>query len=298
MWKILLEFISDAFLNCQDWIAGLGMNKLGGLVLSSLCLEKGSYSVPELLSENAVEKAYWAVYGIAFTLLLLKLLWKGFKVYILERDGDADASPFHLLAGSGMALGCAAAFPVLYPILVDAVLYIGEKIVEAFQSAIVTPGMEDIVYDLGTGTWGWLRELLEIGGAYVVGGLAYLILYAILYFKLLVRGVELLVFRLGIPFAAMDLVNSDGGMWKNYIQILFRQAALSLTQIVLLTLGMMCIALLGSSGSSLIIGISFAVAALGAPKLMAQIFPPVSGGSGFVQKAYVVGSVARLFVKA
>lgn len=298
MWKIVESFISDAFLNCQNWLADLGMDKLGGLVLSSLCLEQGKYSVPELLSENAVTTAYWAVYGIAFTILLLKLLWKGFKVYILEQDGDADVSPFHLLKGSGMVLGCAAAFPVLYQILVNVILYIGQKIVEVFQSTIVTPGMEDIIYDPVSGTWGFMRELLEIGGAYILGGLVFLILYGILYFKLLVRGVELLVFRLGIPFAAMDQVNSDGGMWKNYIQILFRQAALSLTQIVLLTLGMMCISLLGSSGPSLVTGIGFTAAALGAPKLMAQIFPPVGGGGGFTQKAYVAATVVRMFVKA
>lgn len=256
-----------------------------GLMRDSFFFERGIFSVAGILDEATATAAYWAVYAVAYAILALKLLWKGFKIYILERDGDSEATPFHLVTGSGMALASAAAFPLLYQILVDVVIYTGNQVTKAFlrnaDRAIEVDGILDMI-----------QTIQDMGTTGLFAGLLLMIVVGLLAWHLMKRGVELLVFRLGIPLAAMDLVNSDGGFWRNYITILFRQAALSLTQLTLLMVGVLIFVNAGTLWS-MIIAIVFTSTALGAPKLMAQIFPP-SGSGGGMQKVSVLLSAARM----
>ena len=106
------------------------------------------------------------------------------------------------------------------------------------------------------------------------------------------QGVELLIFRLGIPFAVVGLVNSDGGAWKPYIQMLFKQAATILVQYFCIVIGTYVISTLTITG--IVVGIAFEVTAFTAPRLLAQFMPP-SGGSGLAQKAHTIAMVMRAF---
>ena len=58
-------------------------------------------------------------------------------------------------------------------------------------------------------------------GLNVFGAFLYLIIaiqLTLLYFQFLTRGFEMLILRLGIPFASIGLLNANQGAFKGYIQ--------------------------------------------------------------------------------
>ena len=71
----------------------------------------------------------------------------------------------------------------------------------------------------------------------IVGNTFYLIvsvLYILIYFQNLGRGVEMLVLRFGLPFACIGLLNADGGAFKGYIQKMIKVAFTVIVQLMLL----------------------------------------------------------------
>lgn len=131
------------------------------------------------------------------------------------------------------------------------------------------------------------------GGAIILLSVVFLIILLFLIFKLLLQGAELLIWRLGVPLAVLGLVDSDGGAWKPYIQMLFKELASLLVQYFCIVLGTHLIA--GLTVTGLCMGIAFEITAFCAPKLMAQFMAPTGGGGGLTQKLYTVSMVMRVF---
>lgn len=275
--KILEDWLTDIVGNIQQWLIDSAW-KITGCMENALLLEKS------VITPSVISDAYWYLYIACTTILALKLIWKGVKVYILNRDGDPEVSPTTLLTGAAAALGVSVAFPILYPILVNLTLHIAEALVYA-----------------ATGSWEYAQiqigSMIDLVGTIAVAkntlglaALAYGVMLFVINFQLLMRGAELLIFRLGVPFASLDLVNSDGNLWKNYINILFRMMLLSIVQVFCMTIGL----LLFSDGS-ITWALAFEMAAVSGPKILAQFFPAQAGGVG--QKAAAMASVVRLVVQ-
>lgn len=240
-----------------------------------------------VLSTAVVSETIAELYGFTVALLALKLIWKGFCVYILWRDGDAENSPTEMLISAVYALIVAGIFPLLYDFCVDVVI-------EISSVAMLTLGVADyngqgsnilqnVTIVFSNWETGWVLALLSI---------IYIIVLIALIFKLLGQGIELLIFRLGVPFAVVGLVNSDGGAWKPYIQMLFRQSATILIQYYCIVIGTHIIST--PTITSIVVGIAFEVSAFAAPKLLAQFIAP-SGGGGITQKVHTIGMVIRTF---
>lgn len=274
--KIIEDWAIDLVADVQQWLIDSAWKITG-------CMENAFQLENSVLTPSVISDAYWYLYIACTVILALKLLWKGFKIYILTRDGEPEVPPMTLITGAGMSLGVSVAFPILYPILIDVTMRIAQALVYA-----------------ATGNWGYtdveIADILSLGDfaadkglSMIIAALAYGVMLIVINFQLLLRGAELLIFRLGIPFASMDLVNSDGNVWKNYINILFRMMLLSIAQVFCMVIGL----LLFSDGN-LTWAIAFELAAVSGPKLMAQFFPAQSGGLS--QKAAAVASVARLII--
>ena len=276
--KIIEDWLNDILGTIQQWLIDSAW-KITGSMENAFLLEKS------VITPNVISDAYWYIYATCTLILIIKLLWKGGKVYIMYRDGDPEVSPMTMLTGAGMSLGVSVAFPVLYPMLVGVTIRIAQALVYA-----------------ATGNWEFsdiqisdivkLKAILELKAktlSVLIAVVAYGIMLLVINYQLLLRGAELLIFRLGVPFASLDLVNSDGNIWKNYINILFRLMLLSIVQVFCMTIGL----LLFESGT-LNWAIAFELAAVSGPKIMAQFFPAQSGGLS--QKAAAVASVARLVV--
>ena len=238
-----------------------------------------------VLTPSVISDAYWYIYVTCTVILAVKLLWKGFKVYILNRDGEPEVPPMTLITGAGMSLGVSVAFPILYPILIDVTMRIAQALVYAATGSwkFADVQLSEIVK---------LEDFLDVAGktlSSLFAVVTYGIMLLVINYQLLLRGAELLIFRLGIPFASLDLVNSDGSIWKNYINILFRMMLLSIAQVFCMVIGLLIFV-----DGSITWAIAFELAAVSGPKLMAQFFPAQS--SGLSQKAAAVASVARLVI--
>ena len=124
-----------------------------------------------------------------------------------------------------------------------------------------------------------------------LGFVVYTVVLVCAYVQMVFRGIELLVYRLGVPLAVVGFIDSDDGVWKGYIQALFRQLATVLVCYVLTMLGMAVMSSLG--WLNLIVGIALEFDAFKAPKMLSQFLIPSGGGGGKMQIVY---TAARAFL--
>lgn len=232
-----------------------------------------------VLSPGAISRMYQYIYTVALALLVVKFLFKGFSIYILWRDGDADASPQDMLIGAVQATVVAVAFPTLYDIMVAIVREFAETLINMI-------GLEAA----GSMAFGIDTTMVTFGLFEVIVVLVYLVIFLVLYIKLIGRGFELLVLRLGVPIACMGLIDSDYGVWKSYMQILYKALLTSVIQVVLLSLSLPVI-----ETGNFIMGVAIICAAFSAPVIMQQILVPTGRGGGLTQKIYTGTMAVRAF---
>lgn len=259
--------------------------------------ESAALGVNGTLNPYTVKLALNVLYLSMVGLLALKLCWHGYKVYVLGRDGEAEVSPTTLLTSSLYAVGVALAFPVLYKIGVEIAIGISSAATKVFPNSlmwtetIIMSDMPDLIMDLFSN---FSQNIV-----FHVLLLVYCIIYVILFFKMLGRGVQLLLYRMGVPLAVAGLINSDGGIWKSYVQIYFQQLVIAMIQNFCIRMSMALIS--SASGSFLsigvmIFGIVFLVTAFSTPKIFNSILQQTNGGSGRgTQIMYTVMMAARSF---
>lgn len=142
-----------------------------------------------------------------------------------------------------------------------------------------TAGFEDRVHAMN-----WFEVLF----VYIYGGA-----FILLWLRLMARGFEMLVLRVGLPLAALGLIDSDGGVFKNYTQLMLRQMLTSVFQASALRLSAMFV--FDMSLLSLMISISILMAAFHAPQLLQQIMTPQKvGGQGLGSKLYQGAMIWRM----
>lgn len=249
--EFLANLLSDAFSQLDSVLASL---------LRSMLYVEDLFS--GALSADAISNVYQFLYGFCCVLVILKFLFKGFRIYILWRDGDADSSPQDMVIGTIEAVAMMVGFPYLYGVLADVVVWLSDGIMERFALSGVSLGA--VTFNLaGTGLFT------------IVVFLVYAVLLAVLGIKLIQRGVELLVLRLGVPFACLGLIDSDMGIFKSYVQTLFKTMFTSIVQIALLSLSIRVIA--NVSLLNCICGIAIIVTAFHTPGLMQQFMVPAGG---------------------
>lgn len=133
-------------------------------------------------------------------------------------------------------------------------------------------------------------EHLNLAG--VLALLIYFILYVVLYIQLLGRGVEMLFLRWGLPIASIGLVNSDGGVFPSYVQLILRQLATSILQVSAMYLSFYIAMDFGLG--HVLMGLAVIGVALKGPALMAQIIAPQKQGGGLGPKLHTVLMLRQL----
>lgn len=291
---VLFNIINDFLMQCLNNVIGAFLDGVrdifGNLFQAAFFIEKLDGLDENVLGENIISRILTSLYAFMILLLTLKLIWKGIQVYILWRDGEAETSPVEMLLGAALAMAVALAFPLVYEGAVKIVMQIS-------AAALQYVGVSDpLAGEAAPDVLALALNLVDViaGGSVMILllGIVFLIVLLILVFKLLTKGVELLLWRLGVPFAVVGLVNSDGGAFKAYAQVLMKELATVLAQYFLLDMGMR----LAASGTliGLLVGIAMEAGGISAPKIMQQFMSP-SGGSGMSQKIYTVAMVARAF---
>ncbi|MEG2268328.1 MAG: DUF6102 family protein, partial [Acinetobacter sp.] len=224
-----------------------------------------------VLSADSIMNVYNYIYAFACALVCLKFLAKGFKIYILWRDGEADSSIQDMLVGIAQAAFVMAGFPYLYDLMTDVTKALSNGIMGKFGLAEASATQ---LFQLYTST-GMLFELIII--------LVYAIMVFVLYIMLIKRGVELMVLRLGVPFAALGLVDSDLGVFKGYMQTLVKTLLTSIIQITLLSLSIRIMTNFGVV--NLICGMAVISTAFSTPALMQNLLIP-TGSTNIINKVY------------
>ena len=116
------------------------------------------------------------VFGFGVSLIVLKFLKKGFETYVLWSDGDADEEPIAILTNFFKAMAVAICFPTMYDWLATIVEEMSNKMLEAIGLATA--------YDWA----GWVSGISSMGLVTAIFGLVFVIVYFILYFQFLMRG--------------------------------------------------------------------------------------------------------------
>lgn len=284
LWEIFEGFLSSALSSAlKDFLEPLE-SFLGDLLYATYFIETLPGLDDTILNTAVIDRALFAIYGIATMLVAAKLIWKGTKVYILWRDGESETDPGEMLLGTVFAIIAAVAFPLLYTFAVEIVQEIVNAVCGVFfgGNVIVIDGLLDA-----------LGKILTAALNMILFGLIFVVLLLWLMFSMVKQGVEMLIFRLGIPFAASGLVDSDGGYWKPYIQQLTRELTTAAIRYLCLRLALGLAVSMTLAG--LIVGIGLLVVAIKTPAMLAQFLAPKSGGGGAAQKLNTVVMAVRMF---
>ena len=104
------------------------------------------------------------------------------------------------------------------------------------------------------------------GGIFTaVACLVLLICWLLLICQFIMKGIELLVMRIAIPFASIGLLNSDGGVFPDYTRSFLMSAFTVVIQLGLLNLSIATLVI-----DKLIYGIAIAVVAVNTPMIMSK----------------------------
>lgn len=257
---------------------------LGGMLRVETLIDN---SVVTVLTSAGIADIYAFIYMVAVALIGLKLLFKGWQIYILWRDGDADNSPVDMLVGSAQAAVVIIAFPTLYEYAADITLYVANGII----------GTIGVYEDSATLDLSGVVQTVPNGLLDVILLLIYFIMLFILWIILLKRGFELLILRLGVPLACVGLIDSDMGLFKNYMLTLYKTLITTVIQMVAMSLSIKLA--LTCSFINIILGIAAAFTAFGAPVIMQGILIPTGGGvtSKIHTASMAANGIRRLFGK-
>ena len=146
---------------------------------------------------SMVDVLFQILLGFGVSLIILKFLKKGFECYVMWTDGDPDSEPTQLIIRFVQAIAVAVCFPVMYGWLAD--------ITESLTNQLITAIGASTNYD-----WqAWVNGLSSAGLVTAIFGLVFVICYFILYFQFLMRGVEIMILRIGLPLACTGLLDND-----------------------------------------------------------------------------------------
>jgi hypothetical protein len=255
--EIILVLLIVAVLNgCLAFIDGM----LEGIVPLALNAE---HYMTNMAGTSIMASLSTVMFGFGVSLIVLKFVKKGFDTYVLWNGSDAEEEPYFLVVNFVKALAVAVCFPVIY----------------GWMAAIVTDMSSQILAAVGAGTgysWAaWVNGISSLGLVTAIFALIFMICYFLLYFQFLVRGLEMLVLRVGVPIACAGLLDNDSGVFKNYLATFFKSMLTVVVQIALAKFGVGLML-----NMHVFWGVACMMLALRTPKFLAEFVMPAGGGGG------------------
>ena len=262
MEALLVLLISGILNGCLVYVNSL----LNDLVPIALHAEK---YMDTLMGTSGFTDIFDIFLGFGISLIVLKFLKKGFEQYVLWSEGDADTDPLIFLTGFFKALAIAVSFPTLYLWLATIIEDLTNKLIN-----IISNGMKT---DFST----VISGITSAGLFTAIVSLIFFVCFFMLYLQFLMRGMEILILRIGLPIACIGILDTDKGVFRTYIQKFFQSTLAVLVQIVLAKVG---VALM--LNTHVFWGLAALMLAINTPKFL-QEFIIVSGG----QSSGVMGTV-------
>ena len=213
---------------------------------------------------------YQVVFNFATYLLVIVFIAKAIKTYFMMREGDNEQNPVQLVIGMLKAVIIMICFKEIYTI--------GVGIVEEFLNSIL-----NVMPIQNTNLAEALSNNIQGGIFTAVACLVLLICWLLLICQFIMKGIELLVMRIGIPFASIGLLNSDGGVFPDYIRSFLMTAFTIVIQLALLN-----VSILTLLTNKLIYGIAIAIVAVNTPMIMSKYMVKPSASP-----VHAIGNTAR-----
>ena len=211
------------------------------------------------------------VLSLALSLIVLKFLKKGFDMYVLWTDGEADTPPLTYIVYFIRSIVVAISFSVLYDWIIQIAKSFGDSILNTMNIAD-NISLTTIIANMATS-----------GLFTAIVALIALILLFVLYIQFLMRAVEMFVLKLGFPLACVGLVNPDGGIFKSYSEKLFKAVLTVLVQIILCKIAIILII-----NVKLLFAIASIIMAIKTPKFLQEFM--LGGGTGGISNVIVTTS--------
>jgi len=216
-----------------------------------------------LSGTNITEELFNILFGFGVSLIVLKFLKKGFETYVTWTDGDADEEPLSLLTNFFKAMAVAICFPTIYG-------WLGQ-IVEEMTSQLLAAIGASTSYNWSA----WVSGISSAGLVTAIFGLVFIICYFILYFQFLMRGLEIMILRIGVPLACVGLLDNDRGVFKAYSQKFIQSTLAVVVQISLSKLGVGLML-----NMHVFWGVACMILAIRTPKFLGDFLITTGGGGG------------------
>ena len=211
--------------------------------------------------------------GFGVSLIILKFLKKGFECYVMWTDGDPDAEQAYLVIRFIQAIAVAVCFPVMYGWLAEITQSLTDELMAAISAST------------GYNWQAWVNGISSLGLVTAIFGLVFVICYFVLYFQFLMRGLEIMILRIGLPLACVGLLDSDKGVFKAYINKFFQTTFAVVVQICLCKLGVAM--MMNVSIMNIFWGIACIVLAIKTPRFLSEFMVPTGGGgAGVINNMY------------
>lgn len=208
---------------------------------------------------------------LAISLIVLKFLKKGFDMYIMWTDGEADTPPLTYIVYFIRAIVMAVSFTILFDWVVDIAKSFGESMLQTMNMADNVSLTTIIANIATTGLFNSIVSLIA------------LILLFVLYIQFLMRALEMFVLKLGFPLACVGLVNPDGGVFKSYSEKLIKSILTVLVQIILCKIAIVLLI-----NVKMLFGIAAIILAIKTPKFLQEFM--LGGGTGGISNVIVTTS--------
>lgn len=205
-----------------------------------------------LKSNIDFNQIYNVVFNFATYLLVIVFIAKAIKTYFLMREGDNEQNPLQLVIGMLKAVIIMICFKEIYSI--------GVGIIGEFLDSILS-----VIHIQNTNLSGALLSNIQGGIFTAVACLVLLICWLLLICQFIMKGIELLVMRIAIPIASIGLLNSDGGVFPDYLRSFLMTAFTVVIQLALLNISISTLLI-----NKVIYGIAIAVVAVNTPMIMSK----------------------------
>lgn len=252
MTDMLVELIQNFISGSESTLNSI-FNSMLNLVFfierELMYIPQGSILPQAKIDFNAI---YQVVFNFATYLLVIVFIAKAVKTYFMMREGDNEQNPIQLVIGMLKAVIVMICFKEIYTI--------GVGIVAEFLNSIL-----NVMPIQNTNLAEALSSNIQGGIFTAVACLVLLICWLLLICQFIMKGIELLVMRIGIPFASIGLLNSDGGVFPDYVRSFLMTAFTLVIQLALLNVSIITLLT-----NKLIYGIAIAVVAVNTPMIMSK----------------------------
>ena len=266
----MIELLTDLIVGLIGGVDGAINSAFNNLMNTCFNAE---YELTHILGTEvlSLENLKLLIFSFALSLVILKFIKKGFDIYILWTEGEADTPPLTFIIYFIRAIIVLLCSTLLYDWLVSVVQGFGQDMLETLNVSQTMDITEQMVDLAGAGLFSAIMALIA------------LILLFVLWVQFIIRGVEIFVLKLGFPLACVGLINADGGVFTQYIGKLFKSMLTVLVQIFCCKLALLLI-----FSGQLIYAIAMIILAIKTPKMLQEFM--LGGGSGGISNVIITAS--------